>query len=106
MKISDITKRNIFDDLNANRLFKFYGRLDEIEFLKRLYNLDMLPSEDTRLKNMAEDILRHAIDFYDWPEDWWTKDTRLKLSDDTQFLRFLCEMVHPIVRNDALVVRF
>jgi hypothetical protein len=39
----------------------------------------------------------------DWENDWVFSDPRFNLlyESDEEFLRFLCETVHPIVRPDA-----
>ena len=55
---------------------------------------------------MAGDIWRHrVINPEDWDGDWVFSDDRLDLLrvPDEVFLRFLCEMVHPIVRDEAEV---
>ncbi len=62
-----------------------------------------LPSGDSRFKNAAGDIWQHRVNNPDdWPDDWVYGDARFNLLQgptDT-FLRFLCEMVHPVVRPD------
>lgn len=102
--ITEITKRNIFDELRANdsRVVFWYGRLDEIKFLKRIYKLNELPSTDSRYVDMAGDIFKHRVANYDW-DDWWiVDDDRLELfTNDEIFLKFLCEMLHPVVRKDS-----
>jgi hypothetical protein len=101
MQISEITRRNIVDDLRL-RQTRWCGRLSETEFLSRIVDLGSLPSTDRRLKNMEEDILQHRVADDDWPEDWIYDDKRLKLlsCDDVQFLRFLCAVIHPLTRTD------
>jgi len=98
-QISEFTRRNIIDDLRALPLL-WHGRLGEVEFLSRLYDLDTLPSTDGRFRTMAADISQHRFANDDWPVDWVFDDARLALTvcDDVPFLRFLCEMIHPVVR--------
>jgi|GEM_PF-1715090 len=99
--ISQITRRNIFDEIKIN-FIRWHGRLDEVEFLKRIYNLQELPSNDSRHKDMEGDICRHRVMNSDWDDDWVFGDSVLGLMDgsDEVFLRFICEMLHPIVRSD------
>ena len=99
--ISEITKRNIFDELKI-RNTNWSGRLDEVEFLNRLFDIESLPTTDGRFQNMRGDIWQHRINNNDW-DDWWIiSDTRLNLmSNDDTFLRFITETIHPVVRNDA-----
>ncbi len=92
---------NIFDGLRLENV-AWYGCLDDVEFLSRLFDLQKLPSSDCRFKDAAGDIWQHCINNDDWGLDWIFSDDRFKLIDgpaDT-FLRFLCEVVHPVVRPD------
>lgn len=101
--ISEATRRNIFDYLRAERV-DWAGRLQETDFLSRLYHLDELPSNGYRFKSMLDDIWQHRVNNpMDWDDDWVYEDARLNLygCSDEQFLNFLCEMLHPIVRPDA-----
>jgi hypothetical protein len=101
-KISDITKRNIQDYLRINNI-NWAGRLDEIEFLSRLYNLNEMPTKDPRFSNFAGDIRQHRVNNYDWDDYWIFSDERLNLRncDDSDYLKLLCEMLHPVVRSDC-----
>ena len=102
-RISDITRRNIFDYILIEG-FAYNGRLDEVDFLSRLFNLNSLHSNDSRFKNVAGDIWQHRINNPDdWPDNWIFQDDRFNLlyCDDSVFLQFLCEMIHPIVRLDS-----
>ena len=111
--ITEVTRRNIIDALRVGN-WSWCGRLDEAEFLSRLFDLECLPSYDPRYKTMSEDIWKHRVaNPEDWPDDWVYSDGRLDLlgGPDEAFLRFLCEMVHPLVRNkdedvDELVALF
>ena len=77
--------------------------LDPVEFLQRLYDLESLPSTDSRFKTASRDIWQHRVNNPDdWPDDWIFADLRFRLIDGPTegFLRFLCEVVHPLVRPD------
>lgn len=82
------------------------GRLEESEFLGRLYDLSSLESYDNRFRNAEGDIWQHRVNNYDWEDDWVFSDRRFRLTsgDDETFLRFLCETVHPVVRSDPTEV--
>uniref|UniRef100_E6QWR9 Abortive infection protein-like C-terminal domain-containing protein n=1 Tax=mine drainage metagenome TaxID=410659 RepID=E6QWR9_9ZZZZ len=103
MRISEITRRDIVDELRL-RNTQWNGRLDEVEFLGRLYSLDKLPSHDKRFEDMAGDIFQHRINNLDWDEWWIFEDSRLQLDDDERFLNLLCEMIHPVTRSDRVEV--
>ncbi|QQS16047.1 MAG: abortive infection family protein [Candidatus Moraniibacteriota bacterium] len=102
MKISQITRRDIIDAIRAENV-KWAGRLEESEFLSRIFDLETLPSYDPRHADAAGDIWRHRVMNYDWDDDWVFSDERLNLlnGDDEVFLRFLCETIHPVVRSDV-----
>ncbi|MDR5803748.1 abortive infection family protein [Caballeronia sp. LZ001] len=92
---------NILDGLRLNDV-AWYGQLDDVEFLSRLFELEQLPSTDDRFKDAAGDIWQHRMNNDDWSRDWLFSDNRFNLVDGPaeRFLRFLCEMVHPLVRPD------
>jgi len=99
--ISEITRRDIRRALVREGIC-WSGELNDVEFLNRLYDLTSLPSRDDRFKNAEEDIRQHRINNFDWEDGWVFSDERLRLSDghDEDLLRFLAEMVHPVVCED------
>lgn len=101
MKIIQPTRRNIIDAIVVENI-NWAGRLEEPEFLGRLFNLGELPSNDRRFPDAAGDIWQHRVNNYDWSNDWVFYDPRFNIlnGDDDLFLRFLCETVHPVVRSD------
>lgn len=125
--ITEITRRDLFDLLNfgfeetyevptshpdfknycetktEEVLVPFWGRLDEISFLKRLYNLNELPSLDPRFRDALGDIWQHTVLNDDYELGWVFEDQRFLLSygnEDEYLLNFLSEMFHPVVRDD------
>src|SRR6266487_602539 len=82
------------------------GALNDVEFLRRLYDLDVLPSTDRRFNSASGDIFQHRVlNPFDWDDDWIFTDTRFGLADsDDALLRFLAEMLHPAVRTDLAEV--
>lgn len=100
--VSRETRQNIIDGLKIDNVV-WSGGLDEVEFLQRLFDLEALPSHDSRFKNAATDIWQHRVNNpMDWEDDWIYSDKRFNLlkGPTELFLRFLCEMVHPVVRPD------
>lgn len=102
MKISQLTRRDIIDSMVAEKI-NWCGRLEESEFLSRLFDLQNLPSTDGRFNDAAGDIWQHRVNNFDWDDDWVFHDRRFNLlnGDDEVFLRFLCETLHPVVRSDV-----
>lgn len=115
-RITEITRRDIFDIIKGSHrpprppeIVEFYnilwfGRLDDVAFLKRLYDLNSLPSKDRRFKTAEDDISIHRVQNFDWDQNWVFEDSRFGLTDgnDGVFLDFLSEMFHPIVRLEHL----
>ena len=102
-KISQITRRNIFDFIQVEG-FWWSGRLEEADFLSRMFDLDKMESYDSRFPNAAGDIWQHRVNNpNDWEDHWIFNDERFNLlkCDDSIFLNFLCEMIHPLVRNQS-----
>jgi hypothetical protein len=70
MQISQITRRDLVDALMGEGV-AWNGRLEESEFLSRIFDLDSLPSTDSRFKNAAGDIWQHRVNNpMDWKDDW------------------------------------
>ncbi len=101
MLIPKSTRIDIFDALRLSGMH-WSGRLDESDFLARIFDLHELPSYDGRYNDAAGDIWQHRVNNGDWENDWVFTDDRFNLQqcDDEVFLRFLCETIHPVVRQN------
>ena len=122
-KIKDETKKDIIDiitnGLQIKKIESFFpndepteiiheinipynGKLAEQDFISRLYDLKSMPSNDSRYKNAEADYYQHRVYNDDWPDNWIFSDSRFELrnGDDETFLKFLCEMFHPFVRDE------
>lgn len=127
-KISEVTRQDLIDIITGGFLVKelvdgdeayeldtdksgrfiirmpYCGRLDEVVFLSRLYNLDELPSYDSRYRTAREDIIKHTVANDDWEPFWVFTDDRFDLlqdADDEPLLQLICEMLHPAVRIES-----
>ena len=98
-RISRSIRQNILDGLRIEKV-DWAGSLEETEFLGRVFDLSEMPSTDPRFPDAAGDIWQHRVNNYDWPDEWLFSDGRFDLlgCPDDIFLRFLSEMVHPVVR--------
>lgn len=102
-QISERTRAAILDEMRARETV-WHGALDEIAFLSRIFDLTSLPSHDSRFQNAEQDIWQHCINNFDWAQDWVYSDPRFRLyaAEQDIFLKFICEVLHPIVRkNDS-----
>ncbi|BBX41037.1 hypothetical protein MSIM_24880 [Mycobacterium simiae] len=101
-RITQVTLRRIFDTINLSKVL-LEGRLEEPDFLARIHDLDSMSSTASRYKSAAGDIWQHRVNNpQDWPDDSVGTDSRFGLQhgDDEFALRFLAEMLHPVVRPD------
>jgi hypothetical protein len=100
--ITNLTRRNIFDYMSMEKIL-WAGRLDEPDFVARVWPAaNEKPSYDGRFKGALADIHQHRVNNFDWEDDWIFTDGRFNLMScsDEQFLAFLAEVVHPVVRSD------
>lgn len=112
-RITEVTKRDILD-LFRNGLeveiffdtqtvtYHYFGQLEEMAFLNRLYDLKNMPSNDPRYTNAEGDIIQHTVNNDDWPCCWVFEDGRFPLQSgsDEDYLKFICEIFHPAVRYE------
>ena len=88
------------DEVYTARI-NIYGKLDELDFLSRIYDLESMESYDSRFKDFKGDIIQHRYNNYDWEDDWIFNDDRLMLfEDDEHFLNFIKEIFDPYVREE------
>ncbi|QOX63907.1 hypothetical protein FRZ06_11475 [Anoxybacterium hadale] len=112
-RISEITKRDIFDlfrnGIEIDNFFVtekvsylYFGGLEEIEFLQRLYDLKSMPSLDPRFSDAEGDIRQHTVNNDDYQFCWVFEDERFQLKNgsDEIYLKFLCGIFHPVVRSE------
>lgn len=101
-EVSEVTRRAIIDHFTVSGL-DWAGRLAEDDFLSRLYDLTKLPTTDHRYSHAGGDIYQHRVRNEDWDADWVFYDSRFNLlrASTAEFLKFLCETVHPVVRPSA-----
>jgi hypothetical protein len=102
LRITQITRHKIYDSIALAKV-SWSGRLEEPDFLGRIYDLAAMKSTDTRFKDAAGDIYQHRVlNPMDWDDDWIFTDSRfgLQYGDDGLVLGFLAEMLHPVVRSD------
>jgi|GEM_PF-1847875 len=100
MEITEVTRSKILDQLLLSER-PFYGRMDLVAFLERVWPLSSMPSTDTRFSDASGDIWQHMVRNDDWtPEFLLTTRLNLLRSDDEEFLRFLAMCLHPLAVQD------
>ncbi|CEP36847.1 Putative uncharacterized protein [Halomonas sp. R57-5] len=94
-------RKNIFDCFTMDNIH-YAGALNDVEFLQRIFDLETLPSYDSRYSTAAGDIWQHTVNNDDYPLNWVFTDERFNLSscDEEVFIKFISEALNPIVRPD------
>jgi len=110
-KLSEVARRDIQDLFNCGvtlpdgktAMISWSGRLDDVDFLSRLYDLSSMKSHDYRYRDAEGDIRCHTS-WGDWDSDWVFTDGRFNIlrAEDYEFLRFLCEVFHPAVTKSSV----
>lgn len=98
-KITSVTRQHIADQMQLDKLW-YHGRLNEPNFLARIFDLKSMQSKDNRYDNAYDDIHQHMVNNTDWDYDWVYTDPRINLlhCEDEIYLKFLSETLHPLVR--------
>ncbi|MGW3060690.1 abortive infection family protein [Streptomyces goshikiensis] len=106
LQLTAVTRQRLLDLLVVEKVW-WWGALDEVRFLERLYDLDALEGDGWRRLTAREDITQHCLNNDDWPPDWVFTDDRFGLNGDSPqpLLRFFAEMLHPVVRRDPIEVQ-
>jgi AbiJ-like protein/TIR domain-containing protein len=98
--LSEVSMRNIIDHMILMDP-PFYGRLDLVEFLSRIWDLSSLPSTDGRFKTATGDIWQHMINNNDWDYDYLFYGHLQILTCPVETVLKLVEtLVHPVVVTD------
>ena len=108
IKISAATRRAIFDKIMSHADFMgvFQGGNNEdqniVDFLKMIWDLPTMPSEDPRFKNAEADARQHLVNNDDWNLTY-TFEQRFNLlaGDVRYFVKFVEACVSPFVRSNA-----
>lgn len=105
MEISEENKKEIFDILIKSQT-DFLGQQhntwtnNDFEFIKSIWDISTMVSEDSRFPNAAGDIWQHMINNNDWDLEYLFT-VRLGVYDNNDlFIKFLETVVSPIYRKD------
>ncbi len=98
--ISELTLQSVLSTILSSRQ-PFHGKLDMLDFLSRIFLLDKMPSTDGRFKTAREDIIQHMIANADWDEGFLLSEyLNLEQCDDEIFMKFVCQVLHPVAIID------
>jgi predicted ATPase len=98
MKLSKILKREIFKKILEQH--NPFGESDDImSFLSHIWELDIMPSTDSRFEDAFGDIQQHIVYNDDWTFEYLFEERLDLLSDDKQFKVFLETILHPDIRK-------
>lgn len=96
-KLKTLTRKLLINEITT--LGEISGNLDLVDFLKQTWDLDNMPSTDSRFSNASGDIWQHMVNNNDW-EMAYLFNSYLNLYDgpDDIFFKFVESIVHPLVR--------
>ena len=98
VKLRSLGRRMFLDELLL--LGDIAGRMDLIDFLGLTWDLETMPSTDSRFKTAAGDIWQHMVNNHDWSYSYlFGPYLGLVDGSDEQLLRFLEHAVYPTVRT-------
>ena len=99
-KITPVTRRHILEGIASENWF---GKLSELDFLDRIFNLHQLPTSDTRFSDMYGDVMQHRVNNDDYENTWFITDQRLDILNvpDDKFMLFITQMMHPEIIDPA-----
>ena len=99
-------KRAIYDTINAleNPLGRYgqisYYDVNVVDFLKLIWDLPAMPSEDERFRNAEADAYQHMINNDDWTlDEALLKRFNLLAGDEKYFVKYVEAIVSPGVRE-------
>lgn len=92
-----------YEDIKSEVNINIFGKLEELSFLEHVYDLESLPSTDSRFDSAAGDIWQHTINNDDWPEFWFFdyEVFAIRTGNDKDFLDFIIGIFHPAVRSES-----
>lgn len=107
--LSSEVKRTVYDKIVS--MENFYGRyadgtsgdddLNVVNFLKQIWDLPAMPSEDPRFRSAEADAFQHMINNDDWSTEYvFEKRFNLLAGEQKFFERFVELVVSPTVRQD------
>lgn len=107
MNISKEQKRAVYDAIMSqdNPLGRYsggtsYEDLNVVDFLKLIWDLLAMPSEDGRFRNAEADATQHMVNNDDWTlEDALLKRFNLLAGEQKYFVKFVEAVVSPEVRE-------
>ena len=109
LQLTPEIKRTVYDVIVSKG--NFYGKYSEgsyadddlniVNFLKKIWDLPTMKSEDPRFRNAEADATQHLINNDDWDTDYiYEKRFNLLAGDQKHFVKFVELVVSPFVRHD------
>lgn len=91
MLFNQIKESNFYNSLINDGIF--------FDFLSSIWDIDMLPSSDSRFNNLRGDIQQHMFNNDDWDYDYLFSEILQLFKEEDTFNKFVVEVVNPIYHN-------
>lgn len=101
LKISKKLKTEIFNEVLSQP--NPFGETEEegtLPFLKKIWDLEAMPSEDERFKNALGDTIQHTLANTDWDYEFLFIERLKLLEDNEHFELFIEALLSPDIRSD------
>jgi ABC-type cobalamin/Fe3+-siderophores transport system ATPase subunit len=108
MPLSHTIKKELFSAINAqpDAFGSGYDEESLFEFISEIWDLENMPSSDSRYDNASQDIVQHTIRNHDWETDSLFLDhLNLAGDDDDIFIRFIEQILAPKYRKNGDEIR-
>ena len=101
LEISNKLKLEIFKGVISQT--NPFAETDEdgaIKFLKKIWDLESMHSEDDRFENAYDDVIQHTVGNDDWDYDYLFLERFKLLEDDDRFESFIEALMSPDIRSN------
>lgn len=96
-RISEITRTNLCEAFST--LGSLSGKLDLVAFLRKLWPVDAMQSDDFRYATFGEELFQHTVRNEDWSTEYVLARLDASTISDEAFGKLLALVVHPTVRQ-------
>jgi AbiJ N-terminal domain 3/AAA domain, putative AbiEii toxin, Type IV TA system len=101
LKISKKLKLEIFKEvISQPNPFAETEEEGILIFLKKIWDLESMPSEDSRRENALGDIIQHTLANFDWEFEYLFLERLKLLEEDVHFELFVEALLSPDIRSD------
>lgn len=105
--LSTIQQTSLFKDIKNNMVFNYICKNDLIlDFISEIWDIDNMPSTDSRYNTLRGDIQQHFINNDDWDLDYLFSEILNLYGEIEKYKQFLESIVkYKYQENDAVIIK-